>query len=141
MGTHTDLERAKNLLNGDITCVFLKGESVFTSTQRGIAPLLGLIDRGISAGYAAADKIVGKAAALLYLYLGVSAVYGEVMTEEAYKLLSSHGVDAEYALSAQKIINRRGDGLCPMEETVKDISSPALAVPALREKLKRLRGE
>lgn len=136
---HTELEKAKNLLNGDITCVFLKKETVVTSTERGIAPLLAFLENGDFAGYAAADKIVGKAAAFLYLRMGVSAVYGEVMTEKARDILTTHGIQAESGCLVQQIVNRRGDGPCPMEETVRDISDPDEAVRALRRKLAELR--
>ena len=46
-----------------------------------------------------------------------------------------HGAMTEY------IINRRGDGMCPMEETVRMISDPAAAYPALLQKREPLRKE
>ncbi len=131
-----ELQRAKTLLVGDVTCVILNGNEVYTSKKRGISPLLELLDSGKPLkGAVAADKIVGKAAALLYTHMGISTVYGEVMTTEAQEILTSHGIVAECTVSAEKIINRRGDGICPMEEVVLSISSPAQAVLALREKL------
>lgn len=139
MGTETDFAQAKKLLNGDITCVFLKDADVFSSKERGIAPLLSFIDgkRKLD-GYSAADRIVGKAAAFLYVLLNVSAVYGEVMTAEAESILRSHGIHAEWGVSVERIINRRGDGICPMEEAVQGISSPEEALPALRKKIASL---
>ena len=142
MPTETDLSKAKKLLNGDITCVFLKDADVFSSTERGIAPLLSLVDgkRKLD-GYSAADRIVGKAAAFLYVLLKVSAVYGEVMTAEAERILRSHGIHAEWGVLVERIINRRGDGPCPMEEAVQGISSPEEAPPVLRTKLASLRSK
>ena len=142
MGTETDFAQAKKLLNGDITCVFLKDADVFSSKERGIAPLLSFIDgkRKLD-GYSAADRIVGKAAAFLYVLLNVSAVYGEVMTAEAERIFRSHGIRAEWGVLVERIINRSGDGPCPMEEAVQGISSPEEAPPVLRTKLASLRSK
>ena len=66
-----DLQRAERALaEGGHTLVLVKGERVITSNQRGVAPLLALIDTDVT-GFSAADKVVGKAAALLYVKLGV----------------------------------------------------------------------
>ena len=63
-------------------------------------------------GYAA-DRIVGKAAALLYVMMGVKGVFAEVLSESALAVLNKHGVHAEYSVLTPNIINRAGDGLCP----------------------------
>ncbi len=133
---NSDWERAKALLTGDIVCALVRGEEVLTSTERGIAPLVKWLGSGRDFfGFSAADKIVGRAAAFCYLRMGVSAVYGEVMAGEAAALLASRKVAAACAVTTEKIVNRRGDGPCPMEEAVKGISSPSEAVEALKKKL------
>jgi hypothetical protein len=78
-----DLERAIELLNGhkEYTCVFVKGETVFTSTRNDIAPLLSFVEEGKDvSSFSVADRIVGKAASLLYVDLKIEEVYGEVMS-------------------------------------------------------------
>ncbi len=55
------------------------------------APLMAAGYERIAAGYGA-DHLIGRAAALLLLAAGVKAVYGEVMSEEAHRLLSDAGV-------------------------------------------------
>lgn len=136
----TDLERATSLLAaGGYTVVVCGGGETCTDTRRGVAPLLAWLDEGVDlTGFAAADKVVGKAAAFLYLRLGVAAVYAGVMSAPAYDLLIAHGVDATYGQSAPAIRNRAGDGYCPMETVCLPLSDPLEAERAIRKRLAEL---
>ena len=118
------------------TCVLRKGEESCFSTQHGVKPLLEWIreNRDFS-GYGAADQVVGKAAALLYILLGVRDLYGQVVSEPAAAILEQYQVSFEYGKIVPYIINRTKDGMCPMEQTVLDISDPGEAVEALKAKL------
>ena len=93
-----DFERAVSLLHRDgYTCVLCDRDRVLTSREHGLAPLIRLLDTNESLqDMAAADRLIGRAAALLLLAAGVKAVYGEVMSEEAHRLLSDAGVRTEY---------------------------------------------
>lgn len=135
-----DLEKATDALNGgDYTCVLCKGDVVYTSTQRGVKPLVEWIDSGVDLnGFSAADKIVGKAAAFLYVLLGVKAVYAHVMSEAAIRVLSENGIECRCDTSVEKIINRANTGICPMEEAVGGISSPNEALTAVKQKMRQL---
>lgn len=138
----TDLERAKALLTeGGYTVVLCRGDATQTDTRRGVAPLLALLDEGADlTGYAAADKVVGKAAAFLYLRLGVTAVYAGVISQSAYDLLTAHGVDATYGALTPAIRNRAGDGYCPMETVTLPLADPVEAERAIRKRLAQLKG-
>ena len=63
------IERAKETLkNGKYTCVVCSNDIIYTSTQKGVAPMLDFIEKNIClTGFSAADKIVGKAAAMLFI--------------------------------------------------------------------------
>ena len=136
----TDLERAKALLTeGDYTVVLCRGEITHTDTRRGVAPLLALLDRGVDvSGFAAADKVVGKAAAFLYLRLGVAAVHAGVISAPAYDLLLTHGVSVTYDTLVPAIRNRAGDGYCPMEQVSLPLTDPLEAETAIRKRLAEL---
>lgn len=129
-------------MNGenDITCrITVDGAEVFVSRKRGIAPLLGLIDVGTNvAGGVAYDRIVGKAAALLYALMGVKQVHAGVMSAPAAETLSRFGIAYTFETLAERIINRTGDGSCPMEKTVENIDDPQAALAALKQKLAEL---
>lgn len=141
MKMNTDLKKAIETIKSDdsLTCVLCKDAEIFTSRERGVAPLLGLIEKGrLSPGFSAADKVVGKAAAFLYAILKVENVYAFVISEGAKKVLTDYGIHFECKESAEYIINRKGDGMCPIEASVMDSSNAEQALAAIRQKLARL---
>ena len=131
-----DLKRARALLiEGGYTCVLCRGSEVHTATARGVKPLVDWLDSGIDLnGFSAADKVVGRATAFLYVLLGVKAVHALVMSTPAKDALESNGITALCDREVGGIINRRGDGPCPFEEAVLGINSPAEALSAIRRK-------
>ncbi len=132
----TDLERAKQILDEEeLSCVLVRGDAQVRCNERGIRSLLGLIGtHGRLEGYSAADRIVGKAAALMYSILGVGAVYAQVLSEAGKDALEKHGIEASWGTLTPMIVNRKGDGSCPMEQTVEKIEDPQEAYLALCEK-------
>lgn len=135
-----DLKKAIDILNsGQYTCVLCKDNEIHISTERGVKPLLEWLESGIDLkGFSVADKVVGKAAAFLYVLLGVKEVYAPVMSESAIYTLSRNGIFPQCDISVKNIINRTGMGNCPMEEAVVDITIPVEAVNAIRNRLKEL---
>lgn len=126
--------------NTEYTCVLCEGEDVFTSKQRGIGRLIDWVKAGNNFnGFSATDKIVGKAAALLYVLLGVREVYGEVMSKKAAEVFEEYHVEHSCAVLTEAIINRKGTGPCPMEETVENIDDPKEAFKLLELKLKSIK--
>lgn len=133
------LKASKALNEGLYTCVLCKNDVIYTSTKRGVKPLLDFLDSQVDLkGFSAADKVVGKAAAFLYVLLGVREVYAHVMSEPAICILESNKIQVQYDISVKNIINRSGTGNCPMEEAVADISVPSDALEAIRIRLKSL---
>ena len=130
-----DLDIAKRTLaNSDYTCVLCRDGALTVSERRGVAPLLEWLETGISPGFCAADKVVGRATAYLYCLLGVKAVYAQVMSTAAMEVLQTHGIDSHCEKEVPCIINRRGDGPCPFEAAVWEILDPALALEAIHRK-------
>ena len=71
--------------------IFREDKLVFQSSGRGIAPLIEAIDaigRENLCGVNTADRVVGKAAALLNLYMGAAEVHAGVISSGAKRLLS-----------------------------------------------------
>lgn len=140
--TFTDnLLQAKDvLLKKDVyTCVLVKDAEVCTSQEHGVLPLVKWIDAGKHfKGYAAADRIVGSAAAYLYILLDVQEVYAQVMSQGAIEILTQHGIHAMYDVTTATIRNRANTGSCPMEQTVRSCKTPETAYQAIRRKLHEL---
>jgi hypothetical protein len=89
-------------------------------------------------GYSAADKVVGRATAFLYVLLGVSDLYAAVVSRPALDVLISHGISVEYGKCVDNIINRSGDGICPFESAVMNITTPDAAYTAIIEKMRSM---
>lgn len=139
IGCGTDLENAKEQLKKGSTCAFCREGEIYTAKGRGIKPLLELVEGKTSfKGFSAADTIVGKAAAMLFALAGVRSVYGEVMSKRGKTFLEERGISCSYGVLSPKIINRKGDGECPMELVVKGLIEPEEAMEKIKEKLAEL---
>lgn len=138
-----DLTKACELLKrGTYTCVVCRGDTVFTTELRGVAPLLGWLDSGADlVGASAADKVIGQGAAFLYSLLGVKAVYGQTISRAALDTLRAQGIEAHFDTLAEAIINRKGTGLCPIEAAVRGMTDPQEALQAIRNRLQEMRKE
>ena len=142
------LEKAKELLaqkDTTFACILQNGE-VYTSEKKGIAPIMDQmkIDREFFRGTVAADRFLGKAAAMLLIDSGVCMVYGETISEHAKTALEQQQKQTDGAFSYQcrtvvpYIINRTKTGMCPMEKAVLDVTDPKDAFDILKEALARM---
>ena len=131
------MEKARRILEeSSFTCVLRKDETVYTATERGVKPLVRWLVTGLDVrGFSAADKVVGKATAYLYVLLGVKEVYAQVMSQSAREVLTCHGIAAAPGKLVPHIINRQGTGICPFEEAVLEIQTPEEAFTAIRAKM------
>ncbi len=137
----SNLEYAIELLkSGGYTLVLKNDSELITSKEKGISPLIGLIESGRSLeSFSCADKIVGKAAALLYAKLNVKELYAEVLSKAAQPVLKKHNIYYSFGTLTASILNRKGDGICPMEKTVAEINNCDKAYSALKNKLSVLK--
>lgn len=129
----------QRLVDGGFTCVLYADGTEYTSCERGVKPLLQLLETGMSfRGAVAADKTVGAGAAHLYVLLGVRAIWANVISISAEKILKDEGIAVFYGDLVPHIINRRGDGICPIESAVADVKSSSEAYALIVETLKQL---
>ena len=133
------MEAKEILISGGYTCVLTDGAAVYTSFDRGVKPLVRFLESGeIPAGLSAADKVVGRATAYLYVRLKVKEVYSQIISKPAVDVLRENGIRVTYDKLVPNIINRKGDGICPFEATVMDIFDPDLAYAAIRKKMEEM---
>lgn len=131
------LERAKQLLNDSgASFVAVKAGEEHISNDKGIAPILKILDEtpDFLKGAFVADKVIGKAAALLLRYAGVERLFARTLSELAVQVLDDSFMTYEYEQLVPNIINRTGDAMCPMEQKVLEISDPAEAYKLLSGK-------
>ena len=132
--------KAKNiLLENGYTCVLCSDNEEYHSNLRGVKPLLDFLesDKDFS-GFSAADKTVGAGAAHLSVLLGVKAVWVNIISTAGKKILSENNITVFCETEVPYIINRKGDGMCPIETAVKDITSSKKALEAIKQTLKKL---
>ena len=135
---NNDLHCARTLLEEEnYTCVLCHGNEVHTSTARGVRPLLELPQQDWSR-FSAADKVIGKATAFLYVRLGIRAVYAPVISQSALLVLQRSGIEVFYDMVVPAIFNRSRTGFCPMETAVKDIDDLDKALTAIHELYQKL---
>ncbi|MBO5891318.1 MAG: DUF1893 domain-containing protein [Oscillospiraceae bacterium] len=137
---YSDQEKARQILEqGGHTCVLCCEEEFYTDDRRGVRPLLDFLERSRDwHRFCAADKVVGKAAAFLYQLMGVRALYAQVVSEPAAKVLKEAGIQLTYGTMVSAIRNRTDTGFCPMETAVWDLIDPEEALPVLKVTLENL---
>lgn len=135
-----DLKVAKEILFADqCTCVLVKGEKVLRSHERGVKPMMQWLADGVElTGFSAADKVVGKATAFLYVSFGVRQVYAPVMSRGAIAVLDRYGIGHFCDETVDSILNRSKDGFCPMESAVRDLDELDEAMNAIRAKYQQM---
>ncbi len=121
---------------GEATCVVVKNNKIISSASpKGISHIIGLYDEGLLEGAFVADTIIGKAASMVFTLAGVKECYGETMSNRAKMWLLENNIDVKFDNLTDVIENRRGDGMCPMEETVLNVSDAKEGLSLLRDKV------
>ncbi len=135
-----DLDNAKHTLkNGSYTCVLCKENQNYTSNLRGVKSLVLWLKSDIDfKNFSAADKVIGKATAFLYVLLKVKSVFASVISKPALEVLKINNISVSYETLAENIINRKGDGICPFEEAVLNVATPETAYKVILNKMQEL---
>ncbi len=133
----TDVELARQALQRDALAFALVKDGMVLNTgeREGIGELLGAVDAlgdGVR-GASLADKIVGKAVAMVARAAGVRAVYATLASEAARAALAQDQIPLTYERLVPLILNKHNDGPCPMERLTLPLVDPREAVSALRE--------
>ncbi|MDR2647847.1 MAG: DUF1893 domain-containing protein [Oscillospiraceae bacterium] len=119
----------ETLRENNCTCVVAtpRGKTVASSLE-GVMPILQLLRDGDSLRNATvADKVVGRAAAMLLAHGGVHSVYGRVMSEGALAFLRENSIAARCETLVPVILNADGTDVCPLEKRVAKLRLPIQA--------------
>jgi len=127
-----DLEIAKKRVNekGLALSVVKDGEIIFESVSHGISGFLEAVEK--LEGASVADRVVGKAIALLCVYANVKAVYAMTLSKRAKVVLEKHAIHHELDNLVESILDIDKVGMCPFERLATEISDPAEAYERLK---------
>ncbi|WP_394264301.1 DUF1893 domain-containing protein [Anaerococcus octavius] len=133
-----NLEIAKTtLLENDYSIVLVKeNEIVNTSRKNGLLPILDLYnnDKSILESAIVADKVIGKAAALILKEANIKELYAELISENAIELLDKTNIKYKYNKKVREIRNRDNTDICPMEELALESNNADELIEKIKEK-------
>lgn len=134
--TEADKQAAIGLLHdGGHSCVICTGSRMHTFGEPGVKDLMRLLheEPGLLGGAFIADKVVGKGAAALMVLGGIAEVYADVVSTPARRLLEQYGIAVSFGVETRNIINRTGDGLCPVEQSCLDCTTAEACLEAMKQ--------
>ncbi len=142
MGDKDVLAAAMMQINkGKASVLLIKGGVIVSSAKgSGIKPLLDMFDYRKSDlnGAWVVDKVIGRAAAAICIAGGAVRVHASVICDGAIELLKAHNIQVSFDERTKEIINRKKDGICPMEKATEKLSNPGEMIKAIRKTLKKL---
>jgi hypothetical protein len=125
------IDTAKNRLHEeDLTLTVVKNtEVLFETDSHRISGFLGAIEQlGTKLeGASVADRVAGKAIALLCVYAGIREVYAEVLSRKAKAVFDENRIPCEWKELVDNILNLNRSGICPFEKAAVAISDPEKA--------------
>ena len=131
-----DVKLAKYTLKerGLTFVVVKKGEIIFEAKSHGISDFLHAIEkfRKELAGSVVADRIVGRAAALLCAYSKAASVFAVTISEEGKKVLEGWNIFCQFENSVAHILNYHKTDVCPFEKLASNLSDPNEAYEKLK---------
>ncbi len=133
---HTDLKFAKQrLIQENLSLVIAKyGRVLFETEAHGLIGLLEAIKKlgNNIDGASVADRVVGRAAALLLAYSGVVSVFAVTIRNSGIEVLKKQEIPYEYDKKVQNILNLRKTDVCPFEKLVAELLNPKEAYKELK---------
>jgi formylmethanofuran dehydrogenase subunit E len=133
--TKRDFRIAKNrLTNRNLTlCIVKGGKILFESRSHGVTSFLTAVQeyKGNLEKSCVADKIVGKAVALLCVHFKIGAVFAETLSRPAKTMFERCSFCFEYGHLVENVLDQQKMSLCPFERLVRNVTDPGDAYEKL----------
>ena len=132
-----DLYLAKKILKQhNFSLVVVKEEKPILKSRfsgiKGLIQAIEKLDKDLE-GSAIADKVIGRAAALLLSYSHVKEAYATTLSVEGLKMLKENNIIVEYDKLVPIILDSKRKAKCPFEKFSLTIKSPEQAFKYLKE--------
>lgn len=136
-----DLEIAKKQLKeNNYSFVAVKnGEIIAHENGGGIKPIFNVIEelKEEINGSAIADKVIGKAAAMLCVYGKIGAVYTPVISSCALDVLKENEIPVTTEKVVPAIMNKDFSDACPLEKISDKLFSPEVSRNIIKDFLEK----
>ena len=127
----TDLERAKSELYEDhLTLAIVKNCALIYGTKsHKISGFLDAIEKCGEdlKGASLADRVAGKAVALLCAYSKIKEVYAAVISRKAQVVFRQNKITCHWNELVENVLDTTKAGMCPFEKAAAEISDPEKA--------------
>ncbi len=137
-----DLEIARNKLHKEHAAMIMvkDGDIIFVTHSHRISGFLEAINTlgGKLECASVADRVAGKAVALLCAFIKAKDVYAETLSKKAKTFFDDNGIPCEWEELVENILDPVKVGPCPFEEISKNISNPSEAYVTFRNLQKSL---
>ncbi|MFB3888011.1 MAG: DUF1893 domain-containing protein [Candidatus Bathyarchaeia archaeon] len=132
----SDLDIAKTeLYEENLTIAIVKdGRVLYSTKSHSVSGLLDAIDQLGSQleGASVADRVTGKAIALLCAYARMREVYAAVLSRKGQAVFKQNGIPCQWRELVNNILDADKTSLCPFEKTATGISDPEKAYRAFK---------
>ena len=139
----TDLEIAKNeLYEENLTLAIVKnGEVLYSTKSHRISGFLDAVDKcGAKLdGASLADRVAGKAVALLCVYAKIEKVYAAVLSRKAQVIFNQNKISVHWNELVDNVLDANKTGMCPFEKAAAEISDPQKAYRTFKGLLEKLK--
>lgn len=127
----------KTLLGTDgLSLVIAKDHNILHMSQKkGVAPMMDALEEWGEKlqGASLADKVIGKAVAVLAVMAGIKEVYAVIISQRGLEYLTANGIEVQYERLTEYIQNRTKTGLCPMESIATTYDDPKVILKEIKK--------
>ncbi len=138
-----DLEIAKGeLYEENLTLAIVKdGEVIYSTKSHRISGFMDAIDKCGERlrGASLADRVVGKAIALLCAHAKIKEVYAAVLSRKAQAIFKQNKIVYHWSALVDNVLDTTKTGTCPFEKAATEISDPQKAYNTFKRLLENLR--
>ena len=125
----------EHLLQNSLTlCIVREGKVVYKVAPHGISGFLNGLERFADKVEAAAvaDKVVGRAIALLCVCARVKGVYASTLSRSTKRVFEEHSIHVEWDDLVETVLSTDKTETCPFEELAAGIADPVEAYVKLK---------
>ncbi|MBM0046060.1 DUF1893 domain-containing protein [Anaerococcus sp. mt242] len=134
-----NLAKTTLLENNHSIVVVKEDKVVYKSDKNGLLPIIDIYDsdENILKGAAVADKVIGRAAALILIKANISELYTELISENAISILDDTNIKYQYNKKVKEIRNRDNTDMCPMEKLSLSTDDADQLIAKVKEKINK----